>query len=120
MIKFRCWYCNKSYSVASERAGERMVCSCQSRLRIPYQSGGNCRHRSLGDWIIELVVYGGGGALLGFLFALVLLSKAYFLPGLRSSWLLVLICTSFGFVAGTLLGEAGVNWVGRIIRDHES
>jgi hypothetical protein len=74
---------------------------------VPRTSGGNCRVRSLTDWIIELVVYGGGGALLGFLLGLIL-------PGPFA--LLWLGCILVGFVGGTLFGERGVNWIGQMLR----
>ena len=64
MIHFRCWYCGRNFAVAKARAGERLTCgSCQSRLRVPRASGGNSRSRSLVDFLVEAVVYGGGGAL---------------------------------------------------------
>ena len=67
MIRFRCWYCNRAYLVADSRIGERLVCSCTWRIRVPKVDDGNSRYRSALDFFVEWVVYGGGGGLLGFL-----------------------------------------------------
>jgi hypothetical protein len=117
MIHFRCWYCNKSYAVSEERAGERMTCTCKQRLRVPRRSGQSSRARTLADWGIELLVYGGGGALLGFLLAVVILSRVVII--VRYSWVLVAGLTLLGFLAGVLGGERGVNWIGSLIRRRE-
>jgi hypothetical protein len=119
MINFRCWYCNRSYSVASGRARERLVCSCGSRIRIPRESGGRSRDRSMVDWLVEALVYGGGGALLGGGLALIIVARFRYFTGLLDRWIMVLSCAFVGFLAGLLGGEAGVNWVGRIIRREE-
>jgi hypothetical protein len=31
-------------------------------LRVPKRNGGYCRVKTLVDWMVEAVVYGGGGA----------------------------------------------------------
>ena len=61
MIQFRCWFCNKRYAVTDQRAGERLTCTCKRLLRVPRQDGGNSRARTWTDWIVEALVYGGGG-----------------------------------------------------------
>src|SRR5205085_1398270 len=66
MIAFRCWYCNRAYTLPEARSGERILCTCKNPLRIPKRSGGNCRIKTLVDRLVEAVVYGGGGGLLGF------------------------------------------------------
>jgi hypothetical protein len=118
MIQFRCWYCNKHLSRPETSVGERFECACNHLVRVPRADFGNSRAKSLTDWLIEAVVYGGGGALLGFGLAVVLCagvarvfrSSAYVLiPGL----------TLVGFLIGLLGGERGINWLGRMIRDHE-
>src|SRR5262245_10370439 len=116
MIHFECWYCGRSYLVAERRTGERLVCGCGHRIRIPKRSGGNCRDRTLSDWLIECVVYGGGGGLLGFLLALLAITRIPFLSRATGGRNLLLVCTLVGFLLGTLTGEAGINWIGRLIR----
>ena len=118
MIRFRCWYCNQAYLVADSRIGERLVCSCTWRVRVPKVDDGNSRYRSALDWLVEWVVYGGGGGLLGFLLAILILSRVPFLGRVVNRSLL-LGCTLVGLLAGGLGGEAGVNWIGRIIRNWE-
>jgi hypothetical protein len=123
MIEFRCWYCDKHYTVPEGRIGERITCTCKNLLRVPRRSGGNCQVKTPVDWLVETVVYGGGGALLGLGLALVILSRwggplAWDVWGL--GWILVPGLSLIGFLAGLLGGERGINWVGRMIRSHES
>jgi hypothetical protein len=120
MIQFRCWHCNKAYMVAEDRVGERLACSCKARLRIPKESGGNCRVKSPTDWLVEGLVYGGGGALLGLGLALLVLSQWRGLAVPARGWVIVPALTAVGFLAGLLGGERGVSWVGRLIRDREN
>lgn len=117
MIQFRCWYCNKRYAVPEQRIGERITCTCSYLLRVPKRSGGKCRVKTLTDWIIETVLYGGGGALLGFGLALLIVSR---MPLRRYTWVLLVGCTGGGFLLGVLGGERGLEWVGGIIRDREN
>jgi len=122
MIAFRCWYCNKRYTVAESRVGEPITCTCRHLLRVPKRSGGNNRVKTPVDWLVEVVVYGGGGALLGCGMAVLILSQLPRLMGggiLEFSWALIGGLTLLGFLFGTLGGERGVNWVGRVIRDRE-
>jgi hypothetical protein len=121
MINFRCWYCNRRYTKTEDRIGEQLTCSCERRLRVPARDGGNCRVRSLADWLVEAAVYGGGGALLGFGLAVLLLRWVYVGSAmwLWYEWSLIAGLVLVGFLAGLFGGEAGVNWVGRMIRDHE-
>ena len=118
VIKFRCWYCHRRYSMSEERIGKRFTCSCERLLRVPRRDGGNCRVKSLVDWLVEAIVYGGGGALLGLGLALLILSQWRFgIP--RAGGYFVLGATLTGFLAGTLGGERGVTWLGNWIRDRE-
>ncbi len=119
MIDFRCWYCNKRLRLADERAGERLVCTCRQRLRVPRKSGGSSRDKTLADRGIELLVYGGGGALLGLLLAIVILSRIRIVGFGESTWLLLVGLPALGFLLGAFGGERGVNWVGRVIRGRE-
>jgi hypothetical protein len=118
MIRFRCWYCNRKYAVPECRAGQRITCNCQHLLRLPKRSGGSCKVKTLTDWLIEAVVYGGGGAGLGFLLSLAILTRAYFIT-LRAELALIGVCTLIGFLAGTFGGESGVNLIGGMIRQHQ-
>ena len=74
MIRFRCWYCNKRYAVADERIGTRITCTCERLVRVPKRNGGPCRVRTPIDYLVEAIVYGGGGALLGLGLALLILA----------------------------------------------
>jgi hypothetical protein len=119
MIKFRCWYCDRYYSVPEERIRERFLCSCKNPLRVPRRSGGNCRVKTLVDRLVEVVVCGGGGAVLGFALAILILSQLRGLLWFRRTWTLIGGLTLMGFVAGVVGGERGLEWVGRMIRERE-
>jgi LSD1 subclass zinc finger protein len=119
MISFRCWYCNRAFSVREDRAGERFPCGgCKHLLRVPPRSGGASRVKTALDRLIEAVVYGGGGALLGLGLGLFILAQSRGLVfSYRGGWRMVVALTAVGFLAGTFGGERGVNWFGRIIRE---
>jgi hypothetical protein len=119
LIKFRCWYCNRRYSMSDERIGNRFTCSCERELRVPKRSGGRCRVKSPVDWLVEAVVYGGGGALLGFGLSMLILSRWRGVAGLEWTGWLVAGHTLFGFLIGALGGERAIDWLGRSIRDRE-
>ena len=124
MIAFRCWYCGKGYIVPERRVGERINCTCRHVLRVPKRDGGNSRVKTPTDWLVETVVYGGGGALLGCGLAFLILSQLPRLMGrglvpLEAAWALVGGLTLLGFLFGAFGGERGVNWVGRMIRERE-
>src|SRR5262245_10183435 len=98
MIQFRCWYCRRRYSLPESRIGERLTCSCTRRLRVPKRSGGSSRTKTAVDWLVEALVYGGGGALLGLGLALLVISQTpVFLSG-RLGWLLAAALTGLGFL----------------------
>ena len=117
MISFRCCSCGKHFTLADNRIGELLTCSCDQHLRVPRVSGGNARYRTWGDLFIELFVYGGGGAVLGFGLGVLLASQVW--PGVRKMWVIVAGLTLLGFLIGTLGGERGINYIGRLIRDRE-
>jgi hypothetical protein len=119
MLSFRCWFCNKGYAVAERRIGERFRCSCERQLRVPKTDGGNSRTRTLTDWLVEAVVYGGGGAFLGCGLAVLLLSQFPYVPRPETTWLLVPALTLVGLLGGLFGGERAINWIGRIIRQRE-
>lgn len=116
MIDFRCWYCNRRYAVPEKRIGQQIACTCQRRLRVPRRSGGSSRVRSLADWCVEILVYGGGGGLLGFFVAIATVPRI----SVRSeNWILIAGLTVAGFLVGALGGERGINWIGRRLRGWE-
>ncbi len=119
MIQFRCWYCNKHLTRPESAVGERFTCSCTHRLRVPRRNFGNSRAKTALDWLIEGVVYGGGGALLGGGLAVALVAiLARFRVG-RLGLILIPIGTLGGFLIGLFGGERGINWIGRMIRGRE-
>src|SRR5262249_36539514 len=105
MIQFRCWYCNKRYAVADNRIGQQIACTCKNLLCVPKRSGGNCRVKTIVDRLVELVLYGGGGALLGLGLGLLLISRVRGVRLFGEVWTLVAAFTAAGFVAGLLGGE---------------
>src|SRR5262249_38282226 len=126
-IEFRCWYCNRKHSMSESKVGERFHCACRNELQVPWYSGGKCRVKTLADWAVEAVVYGGGGALLGGGFGLFLLMVlSYGLRGVAFSildivwsWIIIGGPAILGFLIGLLFGERGINWIGRLIRGLE-
>jgi hypothetical protein len=119
MIQFRCWYCNRRYLKSEEQTGQCFPCSCKHPLRVPKHNDGNCRVKNGTDRLVEAVVYGGGGGLLGFGLGVVILSQARGVMQYPLGWFVVTGLTLFGFLGGLLGGEAGVNWVGQMIRERE-
>ena len=122
MIQFRCWYCNKGFAIAEDRVGTRVNCGCGHPLRVPAKSNGYCRIKTFTDRLVEAVVYGGGGALLGLGLALLILSQ---LPRVSAvlpidGLPILLGLTGIGFLFGFLGGERGIELIGRAIRDRES
>jgi hypothetical protein len=119
MIRFRCWYCQKQYAVADDRAGRELICSCRERMRVPRRSGGSSRDRKPVDRLVEAVVYGGGGALLGFLFGILVVGRMAFVRGTVRAVYVIIGLTLTGFFAGTFGGESFINWIGGLIRRRE-
>jgi hypothetical protein len=122
MIDFRCWYCNRLHNRRLADVGKEFSCSCECRLRVPSESGGNCRVTTIADVLATTAVYGGGGAVLGLGLALVLLASlryaTWFTP-VEFDLAVLLGLPLVGGAVGTLFGERGINWIGRLIRDHE-
>ena len=116
MISFRCWYCNRQFVKPEAQVGSRFVCGCKHTLKVPRRSGGRSRVRTPLDWLVEITVYGGGGALLGFGLGAVIASRMIYF---RRTGYILAACTLVGFLFGTLGGEWGVNWIGRLIRERE-
>jgi hypothetical protein len=134
-IQFRCWYCNRKHEMPMKGIGKTVRCSCGYDLRVPRYSGGKCRMKTLADWAVEALVYGGGGALLGGGLGL-LFTAAVFGVGFGArtvgvgadagiwlfvlSWGLIVGLACLGFLIGLLFGERGINWFGRFIRKVDS
>jgi hypothetical protein len=116
-IDFRCWYCNKRYTKPEAQIGTRFRCTCEHTLKVPRRSGGRCRVKTPLDWLVEVVVYGGGCALLGSGLGLMIASRV---PYARGKGKLIVGLTLGGLVIGTIGGERAVNAVGRMIRDREN
>jgi hypothetical protein len=119
MILFQCWYCSKKYAIAEDRIGTQIACSCKHQLKVPKKNGGRCKVRRPVDWAVEALVYGGGGALLGFGLAALIVSQAGRFGLMRLGSEIFIGLTLFGFLFGLFGGEAGINFVGRLIRDRE-
>jgi hypothetical protein len=121
VIRFRCWYCNKRHAVDDERIGELRTCTCERRIRVPKRNGGPCRVRTPIDYLVEGIVYGGGGALLGLGLGLLIVASVwrFWYRDMWGALILVPVLTLVGFCVGLFGGEAGVNWIGRMIRDQE-
>jgi hypothetical protein len=116
-IKFRCWHCNRQYWKPAEQRGQRFLCSCQHTLKVPRHDNGRCRVKTPLDWLVEMLVYGGGGAVLGLGLGALIGSRLWIV---RRPGEIMMIFTIVGFLFGTLGGEAGINLVGRMIRDREN
>ena len=128
MVEFRCWYCNRKHTMPQKGIGKTIHCACGSALRVPRYSGGECRIKTLADWAVEAVVYGGGGALicggLAFLFIAALLPGGGFggsgVSFFEIGWIVIAVFTAIGFLLGLVFGERGIGWIGRLIRRVET
>jgi hypothetical protein len=114
MIQFRCWHCRKLYRVADYRVGERLTCACQRELRVPKKSGGDSQIRRLIDWLVEVVVFGGIGAVVGAAaaIAVVIRYSAWFEEAPRADfrWWLLAATTLFGFALSTFIAARLRKW----------
>ena len=117
MISFRCWFCNRAYAKPDEQAGTRFECGCGRRAKVPKRSGASSKTRSLTDWLLEALIYGGACALIGFALSIAIFAR---LPFVRRPAEIVVACTLFGLVVGALFGERGINWIGQKLRDREN
>lgn len=117
MISFRCWFCGRAYLKAEEQARSRLDCTCGRRLKIPRRSGASSKAFSLSEWLVEALIYGGAGALVGFALSIAVLSRLWVF---RRPSEVILVATAFGFVVGALFGERGINWIGQKLRDREN
>lgn len=110
---YRCPWCDRAHHATAKHIGRVRQCQgCQTRLRVPAQNGVARRCPHWHERLIELVVYGFGGAFLAALPALLL---TRLLPS-GSYFALVGGLAAAGFVIGGLGGERGVNWLGQQLR----
>jgi hypothetical protein len=72
--------------------------------------------KSLADRLIERLVYGLGGGLIGFCLGGFLGYRFFFMIGV---FYFVIAGTAVGFLAGALGGEAGLSWIGSKMRQRE-
>jgi hypothetical protein len=117
VIQFRCWFCHRAYVRPDEQARTHFECSCGRRAKVPKRSGGSSKVHSLLDWLVESAVYGGAGALIGFVLAIAIFSR---IPLVRRPSEVTIAFTAFGLLAGALFGERGINWIGQKLRDREN
>jgi hypothetical protein len=118
-IRFRCWYCNRKHVAGWDQVGDRRVCNCGQRYRVPRRDGISKGAKTVLDWILEFVIYGGGGAFLCGLLGFAITSR------LRSrhweTYLLVIGgAASVGFLVGALFGERGINRIGELFDDRRT
>jgi hypothetical protein len=120
MIEFRCWYCNRRRKEPKVRFGERITCGgCGYPLRVPRCTGGNCRIRTLTDLLVENLVYGGFGALMGMIPAYAWVIRMPRRGGLNflyhsfDYWWVFPLC---GWVIGIAAGNGWTRWLARLFR----
>jgi hypothetical protein len=118
MIKFRCWYCHRKYSKSDEQIGERFACSCERLVRVPKRDGGYCRVKTLTDRLVEAIVYGGFGALVGLGFGMLIVAR-WPVRVQADVYVLVPALTLVGFLLGALGGERAASALGDMLRDRE-
>jgi hypothetical protein len=117
MIHFRCWFCNRAFLKPDEQARKRFACGCGRRVKVPKRSGGSSKTRSVTDWLLETLIYGGACALIGFVLSIAIFAR---IPLVRRPSEVVVAMTVFGFLVGALFGELGINWLGQKLRDREN
>ena len=111
MIQFKCWYCGRRHAKPEQQIGQRLKCSCEFILRVPKKSGGNCRVKSVADWLVQALVCGGAGALLGFGLAVLMVSQMRFIFAHIASGYVLMGLPGVGFVAGLVGGNADlIGW----------
>jgi hypothetical protein len=117
MIQFRCWFCNRAFYKPADFVGKRFECSCGRRAQVPKRSGGSSNVRSLLDRFVEALVYGGAGALLGFILSIAIFAR---IPLVRRPTEVTIAMTLFGLLVGVLFGARGINWIGQKLRAREN
>ena len=117
MIHFRCWFCNRAYSKPEDHARTRFACGCGLRVKVPARSGGSSKTRSVTDWLLEALIYGGACALIGFVLSTAIFAR---IPLVRRPAEVTIAMTVFGLLVGAVFGERGINWLGQKLRDREN
>jgi hypothetical protein len=117
MIHFRCWFCNRVFMTAPERAGERFRCKCGHRAKVPRRSYGSSKIVAGGDRLVEALVYGGLCATMSVGLSFAAVSRAALL---RENFNPLLVAGVGGFAAGALFGERALNYFGQKFRNRES
>jgi hypothetical protein len=117
VINFRCWFCNRAYTKPDDLARKRFACGCGRRVKVPKRSGGSSKTRSLTDWIVETLIYGGACAVFAFGLSFVIVAR---LPFFRRDFTPVIVGTLVGLVAGAIFGERAINYIGQKLRDREN
>src|SRR5262249_21980912 len=112
------WKCRRKHAKPVDKIGTQFKCSCDYDLRVPTKDDGNCRIKTVGDYVIEAVLCGGGGALLGFLLGAVIVSRIWLFDYWISVWLIAILTISFGLV-GFVGGERAIDVIGDMIRRQE-
>jgi hypothetical protein len=117
-IHFCCWYCNRKLAAGLDRVGERRVCNCGHRYRVPPRDGIARRDKTPLDWLLEFVIYGLGGGFFGLLFGLIVFRfVARSLSGGSARLMLIAVPVIVGGLVGGLFGERGINWIGSFLRN---
>ena len=117
-IRFRCWYCNRKHVAGWDTVGDCRVCNCGERYRVPRRDGVSKRAKTVLDWILEFVIYGGGGAFLCGLLGFAIAARV------RGNWevrvMIIGGMTLGGFLIGALFGERGINVIGALFDDRRT
>lgn len=121
MIQFRCSYCHRKFGMKDELIGTEFSCgTCRRQLRVPKRNQGNSRVRTRLDWLIEFVLCGGAGAILGFCLAVfVVLRLGLPFRFMEARLTIVASCVLVGFILGALGGIRGLDWMGRRVRKYD-
>jgi hypothetical protein len=118
-VRFRCWKCRHRFGVARTQIGRTLQCDCGENVRVPSVDHGNCRVRTILDYLVEAFLCGGGCALIGFLAAMYAfppLGFHAFGEGIISGAAVVAVgCGLFGM----LFGERALDMVGAFVRARE-
>ena len=113
LIRFRCWYCNRKHTAGWDMVGDRRVCNCGERYRVPRRDGVSKRDKTVLDWFLEFVIYGGGGAFLAGLLGFAVASRMRG-SGWQPRVFIIAGFASVGFLIGALFGERGINSIGEL------
>jgi hypothetical protein len=114
LIRFRCWKCRRKYAKAAAKIGTTFQCSCDYVIRVPKKDDGNCRVKTIADYVIEAVLCGGGGAIFGFFISLVLVGR--YLRFVQGAFWVVPVVTIVCGLIGFFGGERAIDFFGDMMR----